>query len=152
MTALSLILVATCLLISNTWALLSPTRVPSITSRKATSLQAGPFKIDEALQEAKPKSFQGRKQQQQNDLSHKIGDLWEIRVYNDEINTHEWVARCLVVVAGATEWEAYQTTKIAHREGEAFLGLYEKEVAEFYTAGLSQQGITARMFPVGDFQ
>lgn len=107
--------------------------------------------IDEALQQqTKPKSFKGR--QQQDDLSHKTGDLWEIRVYNDEINTHEWVARCLVVVAGATEWEAYQTTKLAHQEGEAFLGLYEKEVAEFYTQGLAQQGITVRMFPVGDFQ
>jgi len=112
--------------------------------------------IDEALQQqqqqqqTKPKSFKGR--QQQNDLGHKTDDLWEIRVYNDEINTHEWVARCLVVVAGATEWEAYLTTKIAHQEGEAHLGLYEKEVAEYYTQGLGQQGITVRMFPVGDFQ
>lgn len=90
--------------------------------------------------------------QQRKQHSDKTEDLWEVRVYNDEINTHEWVARCLVVVTGASEWQAYLTTKQAHQEGDAFLGLFEKEIAELYTEGLQEQGIVVRMFPVGDFQ
>lgn len=75
--------------------------------------------------------------------------FWEIRVYNDEINTHEWVARCLVLIAGASEWQAYKTTKKAHLEGQALLGLYEKEVAEHYTDGLRGEGLVVQMFPIG---
>ena len=69
-------------------------------------------------------------------------------MYNDEVNTHEWVTRCLVLIAGVTEWRAYQTTKKAHLEGQALLGLYEKEVAEHYTDGLRDEGLVVQMFPI----
>ena len=78
--------------------------------------------------------------------------LWEVKVYNDNINTHEWVARCLVMVVAQTEWQAYQTTKLAHQQGEACLGIWEQELAQRYVEGLSQQGIVVDMFPVNDFQ
>lgn len=79
-------------------------------------------------------------------------DLWEVKVYNDNINTHEWVARCLVVVASQSEWQAYQTTKLAHLHGEACLGVWEQELAQRYVDGLRMEGIVVDMFPIQDFQ
>jgi len=74
--------------------------------------------------------------------------LWEVKVYNDNVNTHEWVARCLVLIVAQTEWQAYQTTKMAHQQGEACLGVWEKELASRYVDGLVQQGLVVDMFPV----
>lgn len=108
--------------------------------------------IPEAPVEVVPTAAPRRNTRKTVERGDDTDNLWEVRVYNDEINTHEWVARCLVVVAGATEWQAYLTTKMAHQEGEAHLGLYEKEIAEVYTEGLREQGILVRMFPCGDFQ
>ncbi len=145
-----LILATACLLISNALALVTPSRFPTLTFLRVSQLSAASNTVDAPTIDTQPKSVNC--QQQQNVFSDKTDDLWEVRVYNDNINTHEWVARCLVVIADATEWQAYQTTKAAHQEGDAFLGLYEKEIAEIYTEGLRQQGIIVRMFPVGDFQ
>mmetsp|Transcript_128142 Transcript_128142/g.370987 ORF Transcript_128142/g.370987 Transcript_128142/m.370987 type:complete len:159 (-) Transcript_128142:488-964(-) len=93
-----------------------------------------------------------KKASQRHDQKQGDEDLWEVRLYNDQVNTHEWVAKCLVLVAGTTEWQAYQTTKLAHQEGQAHLGLYDKEIAETYTQGLREQGIVVQMFPTGNFQ
>lgn len=97
-----------------------------------------------------------RRNKEKSDTRKEQGDatdnLWEIRIYNDQINTHEWVAKCLVIITGASEWLAYQTTNQAHQEGEALLGLFEREVAELFTSRLLKEGIVVRMFPVNDFQ
>lgn len=156
-------------LLSHTTGLVSPNRVSrqassrtSISTTSSTSLHArlsfvqassSTTLVPEAPTVVVPLPIQidpARRQKQEK--SDKTEDLWEVRVYNDEVNTHEWVARCLVVVAGATEWQAYLTTKQAHQEGDAHLGLYEKEIAEVYTQGLREQGIVVQMFPIGDFQ
>ena len=144
-------------LISNTSALVSPGRRVSTQGRVSSSLQAGAGAgattlSPDAPAVARPARIIDPSKQHSNERRDKTEDLWEVRVYNDEVNTHEWVARCLVVVAGASEWQAYLTTKQAHLEGHAFLGLYEKEIAEVYTEGLQAQGIVVKMFPVGDFQ
>jgi ATP-dependent Clp protease adapter protein ClpS len=91
--------------------------------------------------------------EQQKSRSHNYEQhLWEVKVYNDNVNTHEWVARCLVMVVAQTEWQAYQTTKLAHQQGEACLGIWEQELAQRYVDGLSQQGLIVDMFPLGDLQ
>jgi ATP-dependent Clp protease adapter protein ClpS len=153
-----LILATICLLISNAAALVSPNRVSTRSSSGSSSTMmsqpkvsfVGPAATVDAPA-AVPAKIDPRKQQRK-EKSEKTEDLWEVRLMNDKFNTHEWVARCLVVVVGTTEWQAYKTTKQAHTEGEAFLGLYEKEIAELYTQGLREQGLVVRMLPVSDFQ
>lgn len=154
MTKQSLFFAFICCLFTLSSGLMTPSRVPTRNLALKTTFLSAIAKTVEAPAVATPHQQRQRQQQQQQQKSYedRTDDLWEVRVYNDNVNTHEWVAKCLVLVAGATELQAYQTTRVAHQEGDAFLGLYEKEVAEFYTEGLCQQGIIVQMFPVGDFQ
>lgn len=115
--------------------------------------------VNDALTRALPTSVVTAKpihEQQERRRTHRTThydqQLWEVKVYNDNINTHEWVARCLVMVVAQTEWQAYQTTKLAHQQGEACLGIWEQELAQRFVEGLSQQGLVVDMFPVNDFQ
>jgi ATP-dependent Clp protease adapter protein ClpS len=147
--------VTICLLISNVLAaLVSPS--PRVSSRSTMSMSHPRVSFVGAATTVLPKAPVVPTKinpKQGKEISEKTEDLWEeVRLLNDKFSTHEWVARCLNVVVGTSEWQAYLTTKQAHREGEAFWGLDDKEIAELYTKGLGEQGIVVCMFPVGDFQ
>ena len=75
---------------------------------------------------------------------------WEVRIYNDGLNTREHVARCLVQVTGLTEIAAYQTMMQAHQHGIAVVGQWVYERAEMYHEALKKNGIVSDMVPVED--
>lgn len=75
---------------------------------------------------------------------------WEIRIYNDGMNTREHVARCLVQVTGLSEIAAYETMMQAHRNGMAVVGRWVYERAEMYHEALKKNGIICDMVPVDD--
>eukprot|EP01083_Nonionella_stella_P226258 803707_1 len=77
-------------------------------------------------------------------------EAWEVRIYNDGLNTREHVARCLVQVTGLTEIEAYQTMMQAHHNGMAVVGLWVFERAEMYHDALKKKGIFCDMVPVDE--
>lgn len=64
-----------------------------------------------------------------------------LRIYNDNINTREYVAVCLVQVVGLCETRAYYTMQDAHHNGIAKVGEYNQEVAECYEEQLNERGI-----------
>jgi len=66
---------------------------------------------------------------------------WILRIYNDNINTREYVAVCLVQVVGLCESRAYFTMQDAHHNGIAKVGEYNQEVAECYEELLHEKGI-----------
>eukprot|EP01083_Nonionella_stella_P040816 110641_1 len=66
---------------------------------------------------------------------------WILRIYNDNINTREYVAVCLVQVVGLCESQAYFTMQDAHHNGIAKVGEYNQEVAECYEEQLNERGI-----------
>ena len=66
---------------------------------------------------------------------------WILRIYNDNINTREYVAVCLVQVVGLCETRAYHTMQDAHHNGIAKVGEYNQEVAECYEEQLNERGI-----------
>ena len=66
---------------------------------------------------------------------------WILRIYNDNVNTREYVAVCLVQVVGLCEGRAYHTMQDAHRNGIAKVGEYNQEVAECYEEQLGERGI-----------
>lgn len=79
------------------------------------------------------------------------GDMtWEVRIYNDGMNTREHVARSLVQITGMTEIIAYQTMMQAHQNGMACVGRFCFEVAEMYKEGLRKQGIVSDIVPVDE--
>lgn len=64
-----------------------------------------------------------------------------LRIYNDNVNTREYVAVCLVQVVGLCETRAYHTMQDAHHNGIAKVGEYNQEVAECYEEQLNERGI-----------
>lgn len=81
------------------------------------------------------------------------GEAWEVRIYNDGMNTREHVARSLVQITGMAEMTAYQTMMTAHQNGIASVGMFCFEIAEMYNEGLRKQGIVSDIIPVDeDFQ
>ena len=87
------------------------------------------------------------------DRNQEGGEAWEVRIYNDGMNTREHVARSLVQITGMAEMTAYQTMMMAHQNGIASVGMFCFEIAEMYNEGLRQEGIVSDIIPVDeDFQ
>lgn len=76
-------------------------------------------------------------------------ESWEVRIYNDGLNTREHVARSLVQVTGLSELQAYQTMMQAHQNGIAVVGRWVYEVAEMFHDALKKKGIVCDIVPVG---
>ena len=77
-------------------------------------------------------------------------EAWEVRIYNDGMNTREFVARCLVQITGLSEVAAYQTMMQAHQNGIAVVGRYVYERAEMYYDALKKNGIVCDLVPVDE--
>jgi len=77
-------------------------------------------------------------------------EAWEVRIYNDGLNTREHVARSLVQVTGLSEVIAYQTMMQAHHNGIAVVGRWVFEVAEMYHEELKRNGIVCDIVPVDE--
>jgi ATP-dependent Clp protease adapter protein ClpS len=75
-------------------------------------------------------------------------ESWEVRIYNDGMNTREHVSRALVQVTGMSEMGAYQTMMQAHQNGIAVVGRWVYEIAEMYHDALKQNGIVCDLVPV----
>lgn len=92
-----------------------------------------------------------RKQQVEDPRKERKGmgsEAWEVRIYNDGLNTREHVARSLVQVTGMSEMDAYQTMMQAHLNGLATVGRYIYEVAEMFHDALKKNGIVCDIVPV----
>lgn len=48
-----------------------------------------------------------------------LGDLSELIVYNDDVNTFDWVIQCLIDVCHHTKIQAEQLTMLVHFKGKA---------------------------------
>ena len=77
-------------------------------------------------------------------------EAWEVRIYNDGMNTREHVARSLVQVTGMSEMLAYQTMMQAHNNGVAVVGRWVYEVAEMFHDALKKNGIVCDVIPVDE--
>ena len=77
-------------------------------------------------------------------------DEWLLRIYNDGVNTREYVARCLVQVVGLCEERAFYTMMAAHNYGIAKVGEYNQEVAELYWEQLGNNGIKCDVVPASE--
>jgi ATP-dependent Clp protease adapter protein ClpS len=68
-------------------------------------------------------------------------ETWEVRLYNDGLNTREHVSRSLVQVTTClSEYQAYQTMMRAHQNGMAVMGRYFYEIAEMFHDALKREG------------
>lgn len=124
------------------------TREPTVmmppTLERETLRTSGPAVLDRA--DVK-KNSDARKER--SDLG---DETWEVRIYNDGMNTREHVARALVQITGISEFSAYQTMMRAHQNGIAAVGRWYFEIAEMYNDGLRQNGIISDIVPVEEEQ
>lgn len=91
-----------------------------------------------------------KNQSPRKEASRTGGETWEVRIYNDGMNTREHVARSLVQVTGLSEMSAYQTMMRAHQDGIATVGKWCFEIAELYNEGLRKNGIISDIVPVDE--
>eukprot|EP00588_Corethron_pennatum_P013739 CAMPEP_0194272402 /NCGR_PEP_ID=MMETSP0169-20130528/5986_1 /TAXON_ID=218684 /ORGANISM="Corethron pennatum, Strain L29A3" /LENGTH=169 /DNA_ID=CAMNT_0039015059 /DNA_START=324 /DNA_END=833 /DNA_ORIENTATION=+ len=96
----------------------------------------------------KPDVLKAPEKSKQGDIENSKG--WEVRIYNDAMNTREHVARVLVEVTGLNEGAAYQVMMQAHKNGVAAVGAYAYEKAETYYEQLKTNGIMSDMVPLDD--
>lgn len=105
-----------------------------------TSLDSSSIVIDKPNTEILPSKEQSSKRHDTDKEMDPNGN-WLLRIYNDNINTREYVAVCLVQVTGLCESRAYYTMQQAHSNGIAKVGEYNQEVAECYEDQLNERGI-----------
>lgn len=115
------------------------------TLEKEAVRTAGPAVLDRPQTEERKK-----KEGPAKERSHVGSETWEVRIYNDGMNTREHVARSLVQVTGLSEFSAYQTMMRAHQNGIAAVGRWCFEIAEMYNDGLRQNGIISDIVPVDE--
>lgn len=76
-------------------------------------------------------------------------EKWILKLFNDPDNTRSRVCQCLVRnVAGLSEEESYMKMMHAHKHGEAIIGEYCQEHAEYYKEALVGSGLVCDIFPV----
>ena len=125
------------------------TMMPATLDRPAvkTGGGGGPAVLDRPAAPTKKRSSKAQKSPTKERKS--VGsEAWEVRIYNDGVNTREFVARCLVQVAGLSEMAAYQTMMTAHHNGLAVVGRYPYERAEMYHEALKTNGILCDLVEV----
>ena len=126
------------------------TMMPAALDRPAVKTGGGgggPAVLDRPAAPAKKRSSEAQRSPTKERKS--VGsEAWEVRIYNDGVNTREFVARCLVQVAGLSEVAAYQTMMTAHHNGLAVVGRYPYERAEMYHEALKTNGILCDLVEV----
>mmetsp|Transcript_3907 Transcript_3907/g.11063 ORF Transcript_3907/g.11063 Transcript_3907/m.11063 type:complete len:210 (+) Transcript_3907:251-880(+) len=125
------------------------TMMPATLDRPAvkTGGGGGPAVLDRPAAPTKKRSAAAKKSPTKERQS--VGsEAWEVRIYNDGVNTREFVARCLVQVTGLSEMAAYQTMMQAHHNGLAVVGRYPYERAEMYHEQLKTNGILCDLVEV----
>jgi ATP-dependent Clp protease adapter protein ClpS len=110
------------------------------------ALLSGPSILDRptTTKESTVKEEQQQRQQQHQ----RYNETWEVRLYNDGLNTREHVSRSLVQVTGLSEYQAYHTMMQAHHNGMAVVGQYYYEIAEMFHDALKLEGIICDIIPV----
>jgi len=68
---------------------------------------------------------------------------YKVIVLNDDFNTFEHVAKCLVqYIPGITPDRAWELTNQVHHEGQAIVWIGPQEPAEMYHMQLGMEGLT----------
>jgi ATP-dependent Clp protease adaptor protein ClpS len=68
---------------------------------------------------------------------------YKIIVLNDDFNTFQHVANCLMkYIPGMTSERAWELTNQVHSEGQAIVWVGPQEAAEFYHEQLRREGLT----------
>mmetsp|Transcript_14192 Transcript_14192/g.21654 ORF Transcript_14192/g.21654 Transcript_14192/m.21654 type:complete len:165 (+) Transcript_14192:149-643(+) len=122
----------------------STVKLHAVIEKEAPLKTTGPAVLEPETEVDRPRTRNNRDRKQEREGN----DSWEVRIFNDGLNTREHVARSLVQITGMSELNAYQTMMQAHQNGLAVVGRYAYEIAEMYNEALRKQGIVSDLVPV----
>ena len=77
------------------------------------------------------------------DTVDEIVEVKTLIVYNDDVNTFDWVIDSLMEVCGHSEEQAEQLTMIVHFKGKAIVKEGSYETLDPMKSGLTDRGINA---------
>ena len=83
-----------------------------------------------------------------SELNDESYEMWTLKLFDDESNTRSYICRCLVQDAHLFEEDSYRKMMQAHKHGEAIIGEYCQEHAEYYKEALISSGLVCDIFPV----
>lgn len=128
---------------------ISPLSLQAVST--VTDAPSSPASSSKGLVLDRPTTIERRKQNEKNSVDTDMFPNGEsiLRIYNDNINTREYIAVCLVQVVGLCESRAYFTMQDAHQNGIAKVGEYNHEVAECYEEQLGERGVMCDVISAG---
>jgi len=72
-----------------------------------------------------------------------VGDVTELVVYNDDVNTFDWVIKCFMEILEHSETQAEQCSMMVHFNGRATVKTAPKNVLQPMKEGLTDRGLSA---------
>ncbi|HHS95632.1 MAG TPA: ATP-dependent Clp protease adaptor ClpS [Phaeodactylibacter sp.] len=72
-----------------------------------------------------------------------IGEVAELIVYNDDVNTFDWVIQCFMEILKHTETQAEQCSMLIHLNGKATVKTAPKKELQIMKEGLTDRGLSA---------
>lgn len=72
-----------------------------------------------------------------------VGDVAELVVYNDDVNTFDWVIKCFMEILEHSETQAEQCSMMVHFNGRATVKTAPKNVLQPMKEGLTDRGLSA---------
>lgn len=85
----------------------------------------------------------------EEDLSD-VGQFAQLIVYNDDVNTFEWVIQCFMDVCNHTYEQSEQLSLIIHTKGKATVKTAPKNVLKPLKDGLIDKGLSAVIEDIDD--
>lgn len=114
--------------------------------RTCLSAVAAPSKVFKDKLETKEKQSSEDHRSLQDEKN--FNEWWELRLYDDNVNYDYYVAECLVKTTGLSELQAFRAMKAADVAGEACLGTFAFEQAEWCKEALTAKGLVVDVFPL----
>ncbi|KAJ1456070.1 hypothetical protein M885DRAFT_518532 [Pelagophyceae sp. CCMP2097] len=122
----------------------SPTQRPvaSFVAKRHVVLRSSPMPNAPALAPTQKKETDKQAKNSKGDH--------ELLLFDDPVNTREFVSRILCTKVALTEDQAFDVMMLAHTTGVGVVGTYNFEVAENYCTIMTTAGLTSEVRPVKD--
>lgn len=79
------------------------------------------------------------------ELEEKVAPGWAVILYNDDVNTFEWVIECLMKYCGHEEMQAEQCAWIVHTKGKCLVKAGSFNQLEPVCTALCDSGLSASL-------